>query len=55
MDIETFIAKWGTRGLKVIVADFISRAPDFPNSVAIAEILREATADLETALVKLDK
>lgn len=50
--MDEYLKKWGTRGLSLLVAKLIEKAPTFQGDTELAKMLGEACADLESALTR---
>lgn len=55
MTIERFAKRYGTKGLTLLIGEFIRRAPDFPGGEDLAKQLGTMLADLESALMDLTR
>lgn len=50
MNREKFLKKWGTDGWRLLIAEFMQRAPEFPGDGDLANKLGEMVADLDSVL-----
>lgn len=48
--IQEFKTKYGTKGWRLLVEEFINRAPTFRGDTVLAKGIGEMMADLESAL-----
>ncbi len=46
-----FLEKYGTHGWRLVIEQFIERAPEFKGDKEIAKIIGEIVADLESVLL----
>lgn len=53
MGIHEYLCIHGTRGLSILVKEFIQRAPEFKGDKELAAEIGKVIADLESALVQV--